>query len=214
MKSFEEMREPQFKITLPHDLRGSIEKQAQAEGLTLAEAIRRRLLGSIAESEVPPRIRRLQALVGLLASMVEYQTGQHFDRHPATAETLRLAISTALGRMGARSDAKFEAGDMVTGLQIVAGSEPASIGVAIEAIVTIGRAADSVREHLEAARAVAAGLPEDHPARRAVDSDVASLEAQERELKDLSALIAGEEQDAERAPKRQRLRKRHPVSER
>jgi hypothetical protein len=140
------MRLPTFKIVLPDSLRALIESRAEKDGLSLGEAIRRRLTRSIEESDFDPRIRAFQAVVGEMTVLIEASTGCRVDRHPAAAETLRQAISLWLElAWSAAPDAKFEESDTARGLKIVPGTNPTGIATAIVTLVMTGMAADVVR---------------------------------------------------------------------
>jgi hypothetical protein len=140
------VRLPTFKIVLPDDLRAALEERAEREGLSLGEAIRQRLVRSIEESDLDPRIRRLQSLVGEMVVLIEASTGCRFDRDVAARETLRRTISLWLEITGAMPDAKFEEGDMARGLKLVPGTDPANIATAIAMLVVTGTGSDMVRK--------------------------------------------------------------------
>jgi hypothetical protein len=140
------MRLPTFKLVLPASLRALIEARAERDGLSVGEAIRRRLLHSIEESDFDPRIRAFQAIVGEMIVLIEGSTGCRIDRHPAATETLRQTIALWLElNWRAHSNAQFEEGDMDRGLNFVPGTNPTSIATAIVTLVTAGVAADVVR---------------------------------------------------------------------
>jgi hypothetical protein len=126
-------RQPSFKIVLPDDLRAKLEAAAEREGLSLAELMRRKLIEATAPESY--EVRRLKSYVGGLAELVEHSTGHRFDTHPAAAETLRQAISVLLERMGARTDAKFTEADLVNGTRFVPGTDPATMGPGLEALL-------------------------------------------------------------------------------
>jgi hypothetical protein len=126
-------RQPSFKIVLPDDLRAKLEAAAEREGLSLAELMRRRLIEATATENY--EVRRLKSYVGGLADLVERSTGHRFDTHPAAAETLRQAISVLLERMGARADAKFTEDELVSGTRFVPGTDPATMGPGLEALL-------------------------------------------------------------------------------
>ena len=136
----------QIKVSIPDDLLTELEEAAAKEQRSLSDEVRRRLMGTAGHLDLGrPDIDELLDMIIELVVMAESTsaTRLRWDKDPAVAYLLQLAIGRLLQRYGATEVNEIPQG------RLVASTNPAEVATAIEAVVYFKRNfRDSVIEEI------------------------------------------------------------------
>ena len=126
----------QIKVSIPDDLLTRLEEAAEKEGRSLSDEVRRRLMGTAGHLNLGrPDIDLLFDIITELVVMAESTSAARlrWDKDPAVAYVLQLAIGRLLQRYGAEEVNEIPQG------RLVASTNPAEVATAIEAVVYFKR---------------------------------------------------------------------------
>jgi len=136
----------QIKVSIPDDLLTELEEAAAKKQRSLSDEVRRRLMGTAGHLDLGrPDIDELLDMIIELVVMAESTsaTRLRWDKDPAVAYLLQLAIGRLLQRYGATEVNEIPQG------RLVASTNPAEVATAIEAVVYFKRNfRDSVIEEI------------------------------------------------------------------
>jgi len=126
----------QIKVSLSENVIAELEAEAAKEGRSLSEELRERIMSTAGRIDLGrPDIGELVDKVAEMTVLAEFTTKQRWDRDPATAYLLQLAIVTLLRRHGAREVAEIPTSETFQREGLVASTNPMEIATALEAVV-------------------------------------------------------------------------------
>jgi hypothetical protein len=127
----------QIKVSIPDNLLTQLEEAAAKEGRSLSDEVRRRLMGTAGHIDLGrPDIDELLEIIFNMVIGAEAATQMRWDKDPATAFLLQLAIPKLLQRYGAKEV------DEIPQPLVTMSTNPAEIAIALEAIVYFKRRYD------------------------------------------------------------------------
>ena len=122
----------QLKVAVTDELRSKLEASAGADGRSLADEIRRRVVESFErEATYDAPTAEMMKAVDAFASLVAVATGHRWHEHAAAHWAFRNAITARLQRLRPDGERAFSEGELPNA-RIVSSNDPEAIGVALE----------------------------------------------------------------------------------